>query len=511
MNIEIPIISLTSGNKNGYSTISDDSSHNESNKDLQSDVVIENLIKENNKRKKYAFFGIFISILLLCFVALSNWTIPSSNLLLGSTLDRSISFKQVIHPDQPTPLWGNILKPYPTGAFWTNFVVKEGDGVVGVMPYGMKIVDKGIQISYGATRRVVTQSFVSDPFFIDLQLSATQSYVSHNAESYDNSSVTMAFKTAGGGKYKTHVVKGSPFVTVVYENTTPVISSDLMTILDVQSQVFKGLTSVQYIVTLGNYQKWLLYCSEPIAFIWKNNTLTGSSSIHGFIRVAILPPQSSSEAFKLLMNYVRRYPTGAVWSFSYPNVNKVDVNVQYTTVGSGQLLMLALPHQSRIMQFPSISSPEVLSLHKVYFPIYSIKGIMELVVGETWKLEYDMVQVGWNYQPSDPLSTSQMDEIAKSLIVDIHETISIASDPYAFGKQIARIARLALIADEFGISTIRKLAINNLENYLTPWLTGSNPNALVYVSYFSLLIFWIWFNIIFYRIKLGVVLSQHMA
>jgi hypothetical protein len=34
----------------------------------------------------------------------------------------------------------------------------------------------------------------------------------------------MGYKTMGG-KYKTHIVKSSPFVTVVYENATPVISS----------------------------------------------------------------------------------------------------------------------------------------------------------------------------------------------------------------------------------------------------------------------------------------------
>ena len=128
-----------------------------------------------------------------------------------------------------------------------------------VLPYGVKTVDAGIQVSYGATRRSVSQIAITDPFVTDLQISATQSYISRAVESFDNISVAMTYKTALNGKFKTYLVKGSPYVTVIYENATPIISASLMKILTVESRVVKGSIGVQYIVTLGNFQKWFVY------------------------------------------------------------------------------------------------------------------------------------------------------------------------------------------------------------------------------------------------------------
>eukprot|EP00595_Chromulina_sp_UTEXLB2642_P000252 CAMPEP_0196762572 /NCGR_PEP_ID=MMETSP1095-20130614/2279_1 /TAXON_ID=96789 ORGANISM="Chromulina nebulosa, Strain UTEXLB2642" /NCGR_SAMPLE_ID=MMETSP1095 /ASSEMBLY_ACC=CAM_ASM_000446 /LENGTH=448 /DNA_ID=CAMNT_0042113835 /DNA_START=1227 /DNA_END=2573 /DNA_ORIENTATION=+ len=73
-----------------------------------------------------------------------------------------------------------------------------------------------------------------------------------------------------------------------------------------------------------------------------------------------------------------------------------------------------------------------------------------------------------------------MDEIAKNLIADIQSPLPPVIDEYAFGKQIGRIARLALIADEFGISNARQQAVVTMETLLSPWLSGSNTNYLVY-------------------------------
>lgn len=463
------------GSRNGYSSINDESTK----------VTVQNndeyvaLSQRNKTIRQFSIIGIIFSsiVFVLAFTGNNN---DSNSPNLGFVLERSTTYKQVVHPETPSSYWGVVQKPFPTGAFWTNLVVKNGDGPIGVLPYGIKTIETGIQVSYGPSRRVVTQYFISDPFNIDLQISAVQGYVSRSVESYDNSSVTMAYKTNNGGKYKTHLVKGSPFITVVYDNTTPVITSDIMKILDVEAKILKGNDGVQYIITLGNYQKWLLYCSEPIGFSWKENSLIGGLPIHGFIRVSVLPMQNSLESFNALIPYVKKYPTSAIWSFNFVSSSVAEANIQYNTVGTGPLLMLALPHQTTIMQTPNLKSDDIANLQKILNPIYSIKGKMKVVIGEQWKLLFNLVQVGWNYVPSDKLSNSQMDEIARNLIIDVTEVLTPATDPYAFGKQMGRMARLALIADEFGIPNVRQQAILNLESNLLPWLTGSNANALLY-------------------------------
>jgi endo-1,3(4)-beta-glucanase len=425
--------------------------------------------------KTLAISGIVISSALFFFATLYL----GRSGILGQSLIRVTSFRQINHPEPPSPLWGTVVKPFPTGAFWTNLVIKNGDGVIGVYPYGIKTVDAGVQVSYGASRRAVSQIAITDPFVADLQIGSSQAFLGRAVEAYDNTSVTVCYRTAVNGKFRTHLVKGSPFITVAYENATPVISSALMKIISVDARVVRGSAGVQYIVTLGNFQKWLVYCSEPVALVWKENTLYSPNPIKGFIRVAILPVQNAEAAFTMLLGYVQKYATGAVMTLGYPTGTIATVNWQYTVVGNGPLLMLALPHHAPIMVFP-IDCDENRLVQAAFTPVWSIKGKLKAVVGERWTLQYNMVQVGWNYALTDKLSTYQMDEIAKQLLVDVKSVIPSAVDPYRFGKEVGRMARLAQIADNLGIADARQQALLALETALSPWLQGTNPDALLY-------------------------------
>jgi endo-1,3(4)-beta-glucanase len=428
----------------------------------------------NAQRKLFAVTGFFLAGILF-FIAL----LKGSKEKLGCVLIRLTSFRQVTHPEVPGVLWGVVTKPFPTGAFWTNLAVKNGDGAVAVYPYGVKTTDVGIQVSYGAGRRVVSQTSIIDPFAIDFQIAALQGYAGRSIESYDNVSVTMGYRTVGSGKYRTHLVKGSPFITVVYDGATPVISSPAMRILRVDARVVQGSVGVQYIVTLGNFQKWLVYCSEPVALVWKENTLSSPNPIRGVIRVAILPTQNCETAFNTLLGYVQRYPTGAALTFTYPTGTLAYVNFQFNTVGIGPLLMYTLPHHTPILVFP-LDSDENRNVQNALSPIWCIKGKLKPMVGDLWKLQYNMVNVGWNYQLTDKLSTSQLDEIARQLMLDVRSVVPTSVDPYTFGKELARMARLALIADNLGIADARQIALGTIEAAILPWLQDTNADALLY-------------------------------
>lgn len=288
----------------------------------------------------------------------------------------------------------------------------------------------------------------------------------------------MAYKTAGLGKYKTHLVKGSPFITVVFEGTTPIISSKAMQILNVDVKIFKGSLGVQYILTLGNFQKWLLYCSEPIVFSWKDNILSGLSPIRGVVRVAILPNQNPENAFEKLIAYVQKYPTGANMTLSY-GFNQGIVTYNFNTVGSGPLLMYSLPHHSQIMTYP-IDSEEQKQAQLALSPIWSIKGKLKVLISDSWKLQYVLPKVDWHYSLTEKLSTVQLDEIAKNMLLDIKQILPASPDSYGFGKQVARMARLALIADFLGIPDARQQALSAIESSLGTWLQSLNANALLY-------------------------------
>ena len=136
---------------------------------------------------------------------------------------------------------------------------------------------------------------IADIFAADLEISSTEEYEHRAVEAHDALSVTMGYRTANQGRFRAHLVKSSPFVTVSFENATPVIRSNTMHILDVQPRIQDGegkgevaveggsggeggSTGVQYIVTLGNYQRWLVYCSEPVALEWGRRHTVRSNS-----------------------------------------------------------------------------------------------------------------------------------------------------------------------------------------------------------------------------------------
>ncbi len=50
------------------------------------------------------------------------------------------------HPAPPGSLWGSNAAPYPTNAWWNNFVLDQGDQAVVTLPYEVKARADGLSI-----------------------------------------------------------------------------------------------------------------------------------------------------------------------------------------------------------------------------------------------------------------------------------------------------------------------------------------------------------------------------
>ena len=394
---------------------------------------------------------------------------------------RTIPFESIIHPMQPSSYWGSVTKPYPTGAFWTNLVIENEVGQTnspaGVLPYAISCTEMGVQVSYGATRRIVTQLQITDPFDVDLQIGSIETIKDWVVNHYDNLSVSMHFTTRTGGNFTNYIVKSSPYVTVKFDDATPVIGSDVMKIIYVK-KIVDERDGTYYRITLGNYQNWFLYCSEPITFTLIGNSLIAPNSITGVVRVGFLPAQNLMESFDILAEYAGCYPIGGDVSVVYDNDMTATVSFLYHTRGNGELLMLALPHHLDIMLSPELE--KLRQLKNTYTPVYSIKGKMIPIVGKLWNLRYEMKSASWNYFVEEDLTIAQLNDIAGALQADVDTALPDATDPYNFGKQIGRLARLAFIADYLGILDSTTRAVTSLKTALTPWLTSNNPDALLY-------------------------------
>lgn len=84
------------------------------------------------------------------------------------------------HPLRPTPLWGNVEKPYPTGAWWLNLVIGDGDDPVAPLPYTFKATRYGVGVSYSAMRRTVSLTKVEDTYSTDLNVSVVEGTTGHH-------------------------------------------------------------------------------------------------------------------------------------------------------------------------------------------------------------------------------------------------------------------------------------------------------------------------------------------
>jgi hypothetical protein len=154
-----------------------------------------------------------------------------------------------------------------------------------------------------------------------------------------------------GPSFSTHLVKGSPYVTVVYTNATLRVCSEHMHIVSWEPRQSSVYTSAsvsdgpdrdrgeQGIARLGNGQRWFVWASGRVglhlrrsregAHGEKNNVLEASRPFSGVLRVALIPPSATdaslqtqeagaagaggggmSNSFDVYMRYVRRYPTG---------------------------------------------------------------------------------------------------------------------------------------------------------------------------------------------------------
>ena len=158
------------------------------------------------------------------------------------------------------------------------------------------------------------------------------------------------------------------------------------------------------------------------------------------------------------------------------NIGTITFNfdTSYMTASSPStdvpLLMLALPHHAA-----SISFAEALLMRPADFDLFyhSIKGRMVPVVGNTWSYEEELTFIGFgddrtpasslsatgasapSQRPSihEPTAISALDQSIRDVILETVESDlkvnlpDLSGGAYSFGKQIARLAQLAHIAE----------------------------------------------------------------
>ena len=118
--------------------------------------------------------------------------------------------------------------PFPTGAFWTNLVVKPPMGdimsyPVAVYPFAYRWSPSSLQVSYPFGNRMVEQKRIQDPFIPELTLTTKEDTIRRRVVDYDPLSVTLRYVSDSlpNANWETALVQGNPYVTVTYTKQTP--------------------------------------------------------------------------------------------------------------------------------------------------------------------------------------------------------------------------------------------------------------------------------------------------
>ena len=400
-------------------------------------------------------------LFLLCFAALPLAAHFQANLLGGAPLSNaSPSFSTQSHGLSPTGLWSDTSTPLPTNAWWLNLALGGGTNTVNALPYLIQAHGDGLR--FGFSGKVVEQNYIFTYFTENLSFGATNGLPARQVTDYGPLHVRMDWGS-GSGSMHANLVRGMAYVTAHYNSLTPRIGTvHAITSLNGGS-ASSAVTDTRFEVSMNNGQTWILYASSAITLSASGGALVASGPFTGTLRAAVR--ESGSEA-TILDAHSGRIPVGGdVAATATGDMGELSFN--WETQGSGPLLMMALPHHMDVL-----SSPSVVSLTR-----NTMKGDMVGVVGDSWTMDEPLTSIAW--ESPNGIAPELEQDVRDALAQDVNFGVT-AGDTYFGGKQFSALARLALIADELGETSLAAGYRNTLAPALQQRLQGSNGDPLVY-------------------------------
>ena len=399
--------------------------------------------------------------------------------------------------------WGRGAKaPYPTGAWWLNAAL--GNVPVPALPYQVAVTDKGAQLSYGFRRRRATTEAQIDPFGVDwfaqpvdfgeaarvaAQTAARVAKVQQAAGGFVASgdalygwnaskNATLERRSALGvtanyGGVGVVICKGSPLVTIEVDKGQSLVlapggaSAVNGNVKDVQIQKDPRLR----LVTLHDNSTWVLVSLGCDVSLSKNGEVFGvtASKKACVLRIGIAP--QTTEDWTVLERAAGAYAVGGEPEFNLDK-DPGTYHLRWDTRGDGDLYMLAAPHHVDTLIDASISEGRSY--------LTGAKGPMTWFKGASWPLREALPDVGLT---SAAFTEKKVDEKTRALITEQcgkdagrpHQTRQSEKGGYGSlyfeGKELGRLARLALVCADAGATQASEKATADLAVRLGRWLS----------------------------------------
>jgi len=419
-------------------------------------------------------------------------------------------------------LWGKIKRPYPTHAFWENFVLGtgvDGNNVVTTLPYLCQATDSSVDLFYPYTSMATMTQYQLgfDQTVGRLSIGAATEDLNggHTIEAFSDLGVTLGFDMKSSGTMKVHVVQGSPYVSYEFDQSAPLITS--MQIL--RRFVVNGIVTpcdgkehkgeVFEFSLLQFDETWRIFAYPAISLTCTAANppmaLQAEENYSGILRVGIsnnctygenphhckgdghggsLPSHPKGYG-SLLDQHASAMVTGGDVKYSFPSSGDkakltFEWHVQQLNEANDDVrpFMLSMPHHRQVLVDGSDVIEEVAQ-HK------SIHGIQIPVLGAVWEMEEELPTMAWQ-APRDVEDDDMKNAIAKAVEKDLDYTLpwnyqTGTGDPYNAGKMMAKMANIALVGEAVGFTTNKmNKMLDSLQSALEFWLNGTSANALVY-------------------------------
>ncbi|KAI7832138.1 endo-1,3(4)-beta-glucanase [Kickxella alabastrina] len=377
-----------------------------------------------------------------------------------------------------------ISQPVPTNTWWQNLLIENGDQPVVTTPYMVRCIDSAMTVC--APTPLVQENYVASIWHDDWKfvLTGCQRRVSH----FDPLSVTVAYYQNKTQVATVPLVRGSAFVTVVFDVPTVLCLTTVHAILS--ADACNGLGTA--IIRLNSGATWLVCCEGGVELKQSAvSELVSCAPVQGAVRLAMVSNGNSNvnlsgnavdkqAAVKALLSARNAVPVGGNVSIGSDTDGEATFTIDWATRGnSGHPLMCALPHHQMVLN--AAEGTELTWVDSVAAH-WTSRGRVRAVLGSRWQWAETLEPLGFSGQ--SPLNDADTAHLCTLVAADAQSLTdspaTLPPDPYFFGKAVARAARIALIADEIGDAASCDLAASRAMQWLDPWLNGTNPNYLLF-------------------------------
>lgn len=387
--------------------------------------------------------------------------------------------KSAAHPLAPASYFSwSTAKLRPTNSWWQNLIIPHYDsgnynGKTATFPYAQwpQADGKGFTVSYfGAETgdRDVQARSITLSGAKDISLGINETISTREVLDYTDLGVSLRFNHASGSM-TSHFVQGMAFNGGIFSTATPKITIE-GAILEINgvSPGSASLTNVTKLkVKTNRYNReWVIYASSALSFSLNGASLTAIAPYSGRIQMAVLNAASDEAVYDSASTAML---TGGTVTATYSG-NTGTMAFAFSTVGSGAPLVFTMPHHQDLMPGASYTSVSLATL----------RGTMKALQASTWTLNESLTTISWT--TPNPIPASKYGDIKTALDIEknsLYDTVGNGwgSSPYYYGKYLAKMAQLILIAEQIGeTATANSIASNiktQLANYLAATPTGS--------------------------------------